>query len=432
MRQLKSVITCDLEGRIETFGQGAQSMFGYTPEEIIGKKRVSLFSPGLIVLAHVNTWLSTAVETGKFEGRTVFVRKNGELFTADIRITPTFKGGQQIGYCGVTVENPDVPVSEAMPPISLWTRIFGWLVVTRAPFLTATLLPVLFAGALVAATTEGPFAWGTFGLALLGALALQVAANTFNDYFDWKSGADEANAEYFLPYSGGSRSIELGLITPKGLLAIAWGSVLVASLAGVALLVQSGTGILWFGLAGILAAYFYTAPPLRLVARKGMGELLIGLCFGPLMVGGTVYALTGSVGWPAFAAGIPLGLLTSAILWINEFPDAPSDAQTGKNTLVVVLGKQNARWGYVALLTTAFISIAALVATGYIPTGSLLALLAIPLAVYAISSLMKHYESRELVKANAGTIYLQGLVGTLLALGCLLHVFIGQDAFRWR
>lgn len=424
MRELKSVITCDLEGRLETYNEGARAMFRYEPEEVLGIKRVSLFSPGLVVLAHVNTWLSTAVKEGKFEGRTVFLRKGGEPFTADIRITPTFKNGQQIGYCGVTVERPDVPVSEAMPPISLMTRIFGWLVVTRAPFLTATLLPILFAGALVAATTEGPFPWLAFLLAMFGGIALHIAANTFNDYFDWKSGADEANADYFLPYSGGSRSIELGLITPKGLLAIGWGSVLFATALGVALVSMAGTGILWFGVAGAAAAYFYTAPPLRLVARKGMGELLIGLCFGPLMVGGTVYALTGAVGWPAFAAGIPLGLLTSAILWINEFPDAPSDAATGKNTLVVVLGKRNARWGYVALLIGAFLSIAALGATGYVPVGALLALLALPLAVYAIRILMKHYETRELVKANEGTIYLQALVGVLLALGCLIHVFV--------
>src|SRR5690606_2495836 len=119
MKVNKSVITCDMEGRLETYNEGAREMFGYAPEEVVGIKRVSLFSPCLVVLDHVNTWLKTAVEQGKFEGRAVFVRKNGEPFTADIRITPTFKNGQQIGYCGVTVERPEIPVAEAMPPIGL-------------------------------------------------------------------------------------------------------------------------------------------------------------------------------------------------------------------------------------------------------------------------------------------------------------------------
>ncbi|MFP4323185.1 MAG: PAS domain-containing protein, partial [Anaerolineales bacterium] len=114
----KSVITCDMEGRIETFNAGAVDMFGYQPDEAIGKLRVSAFSPGLIVLEHVNTWLKTAVDEGAYTGRTVFQRKDGTRFAADIRITPTFKHGEQIGYCGVTTPLPDVDPAEAMPPLS--------------------------------------------------------------------------------------------------------------------------------------------------------------------------------------------------------------------------------------------------------------------------------------------------------------------------
>lgn len=419
-----SVITCDLEGRIETFNEGASAMFGYPPEEIIGKKRVSLFSPGRVVLQHVGTWLQTAREQGRYEGRTVFLKKDGTPFAANIRITPTFKNGQQIGYCGVTEKLEDVPVQAAMPAISLWTRIFSWLVVTRAPFLVATLLPVLFAGAFVAATRPGPFAWGTFGLALLGALALHVGANTFNDYFDWKSGTDEANTDYFLPFSGGSRSVELGLVSLRGLFTLATVSLVLAALTGVFLVQRAGLGILGFGLFGAFSAYFYTAPPLRLVARRGAGELLVGLNFGPLLVGGTVYALTGEFSWTALLVGLPLGLLTTAILWVNQFPDAPSDEATGKHHLVVVLGKKAARLPYVALLVTAFGSLAAMAAWKVVPSGTLLALLAVPLAWLASRVVWTQYNERSLVKASAWTIQLQALVGTLMAAGCLLNVFL--------
>ena len=92
---LKSVITCDLEGRIETFGRDAEAIFGWRAGEVVGKQRVSLFSPGLVVLGHVGGWLKAARETGVFETRTVFVRKDGSRFSARIKITPTMRHGRQ-------------------------------------------------------------------------------------------------------------------------------------------------------------------------------------------------------------------------------------------------------------------------------------------------------------------------------------------------
>src|SRR5438067_12605153 len=97
-----SVITCDMEGRIETFNDGAQQIFGYAPDEVIGKKRVSLFSPGVVVLGHVPAWLKAASKNGAHETDTVFIRKDGSRFSAHIRITPTFHGGHtegvQVGF----------------------------------------------------------------------------------------------------------------------------------------------------------------------------------------------------------------------------------------------------------------------------------------------------------------------------------------------
>ncbi len=98
-KKQKSVITCDLEGRIETFNQGAEEIFGYKAEEIIGKKRVSLFSPGQTVLEFVPNWLKVASEQGEYHTKTVFLDRDRNPVAAEIRITPTFKDGQQIGYC---------------------------------------------------------------------------------------------------------------------------------------------------------------------------------------------------------------------------------------------------------------------------------------------------------------------------------------------
>lgn len=416
----KSVITCDLEGRIETFNDGAEQLFGYTREEVIGKKRVSLFSPGLTVLEHVPKWLETASTEGEYKSRTVFLRRDGTPFAAEIRITPTFRDNQQIGFCGVTQELEALDPAEAAPEIAWSTRMFSWLVITRAPFLTAIIVPILIGAALVAATgMVSPFPWLNFVLALLAGIALHVAANTFNDYFDWRSGADPLNNDYFLPYSGGSRSIELGLISEKALRNVALTAMLAAAGLGLALTFLAGPGILLFGLIGAFSAYFYTAPPLRLSARRGLGELFTGLNFGPLAVMGTVYALTGVFSWTAFLAGIPIGLLTAAILWINEFPDIEADQAAGKHTLVATLGRQRARWGYVTLLLGAFGVAVYAVLQDLLPVGAALILAGLPLAAYTSVILMREYRSRTLVRANAATIQLHLLAGLLMAAGLL-------------
>jgi len=417
----KSVITCDLEGRIETFGDGSERMFGYTKEEVIGKKRVSLFSPGQVVLEHIPKWLGIASQQGEFTTQTVFLRKDGEPFAAKIRITPTFKNDVQVGFCGVTEELPNVAPKDAMPKISLMTKIFTWLVITRAPFLTAMILPILIGAAWVATLDlASPFPTGKFFLTLFAGIFLHVTANTLNDYFDWTSGTDQRNNDYFLPYSGGSRSIELGLVNEKSLFAVGSFSLLASAVLGLILALQSGWGVLVFGLIGAFCAFFYTAPPLRLAARRGLGELVVGLNFGPLAVAGTVYALTGKVSLVDFLAGVPIGLLTIAILWINQFPDEEADRASGKLNLVVTLGKAKARWGYVLLLVAAFgLALYWSLVSGIFPLGTLLILGSAPLAIKACAVTLREYRERSLVRANAATIQLHALAGLLMAAGIL-------------
>jgi 1,4-dihydroxy-2-naphthoate octaprenyltransferase len=427
-RKTKSVITCDLEGRIETFNQGAEEIFGYRADEVIGKKRVSLFSPGQTVLEHVPNWLKTASEHGEYRTKTVFLNRDGQSVAAEIRVTPTFKDGQQIGYCGVTEVLEDVEPSEVAPNISFMTRVFSWFVITRAPFLTAIVIPILVGASWVAYRNPSlNFPWDLFLLALFAGIFLHVAANTFNDYFDWKSGTDQANNDYFMPYSGGSRSIELGLISAKALFRVASISLLIASALGLILAFRSGPAVLLFGLIGALSSYFYTAPPLRLAARKGLGELFIGLNFGPLATAGTVYALTGRVSLTDFLIGLPIGLLTTAILWINQFPDVASDRETGKINLVVLLGRKRARWGYLLLLAAAFSLLFYWLAVGVLPLTALLILVSSPLAFYAGRIAVREYDQRSLIRANAATIQLHLACGLLLVAGLLLSVFFSGN-----
>tara|TARA_S200000501_G_scaffold358233_1_gene382783 strand:- start:278 stop:913 length:636 start_codon:yes stop_codon:yes gene_type:complete len=182
---------------------------------------------------------------------------------------------------------------------------------------------------------------------------------------------------------------------------------------------------LFVGISGGLLGYFYTARPLRLVARRGLGELAIFLSFGPLMTLGALLAISSSTievfsdqFYVALLLGIPHGLLTTNILYINQYPDSSSDAITGKNHLVVTFGKKNARWGYLIILCAAFLSSILLIPIlepylvsfnkNIFLVGNILLF---AYGLYAFSNLYKNYNKRELIKSNLMTIYLQIFYG---------------------
>ena len=419
--KIKSIITCDLDGKVETFSEGAEKLFGYTKDEVIGKKRVSDFSPGEVVLGHVINWLKIAVDKGEWEGETVFLGKDKNEIPSKIKITPTKgKSGEHIGYCGITTPLTDKTPDEVRPKISFFTKIFKWMVIMRLPFLSATFVPI-FAGAAVASMLGYAVSWPWLGLTLLAGSLLHIGTNTSNDYFDHQSGTDELNYNYSNQgLNGGSRSIQMGLITPKGMANVAVATFALSAIAGVPLIIKSGMSILWLGLAGFLSGLFYTAPPFKFSSRKGMGELLIGLNFGPLMVAGSALVQTGLLLPEAFLAGIPIGLLIAAVVYMNEFPDHDSDKQTGKNTLIVVFGPEKARFGYVALVASAFISIVVMALNGIFPKLTLITLISAYFGITATTTLYKHYNSRLLQPANWGTIYLHSAAGFLFCIGIWL------------
>ena len=418
---VKSVITCDLDGKIETFSEGAATLFGYTQEEVVGKMRVSDFSDGQVVLGHVIGWLDESVKKGKWEGETAFLKKDGSEFSARIKITPTKdKEGNHIGYCGVTTPLEDKEPEEVRPKIDLMTQIFTWVVIMRLPFLSATIMPILV-GAAVAKFMGFAVDWSWLGLTLLGGSLLHIGTNTSNDYFDYLSGTDNLNYNYSNKgLNGGSRGIQMGLISPKGVRNLTIAVFALSVLVGIPLIQKAGMPVLWLGIIGFLSGLFYTAPPFRFSSRKGLGELLIGLNFGPLMVAGSTLVQTGQLIPEAFLAGVPLGLLIAAVVYINEFPDHDSDKATGKNTLIVVFGPEKARVGYVALVSGAFLSIVLLVLNGTFPSLILIALIASYFGFTSIQTLYKYYNDRLLEPANWGTIIMHSLTGVLLFAGLWL------------
>ena len=432
---MKSTLTCEIEGVIETMNTDAEKIFGYKKEELIGKKRVSIFSPGEIVLQNVEGWLNEAVKNGEYKGETYFIHKSGKKINAKIRITPTFKNGKnhpQTGYCGVT----EVIDKEVNVDIKFTTKLIKALAITRMPFTSASLLPVFVIGAYFAGASAD-FMTSSFILTIFGILIAHLGLNVFNDYFDVKDGTDEANAEYFQQVSGGSRAIELGLITLKGTRQLAITLTIIALIIGGIILTSAHSaninGIIITGLAGLFLGYFYTAQPLRLVARRGLGELAIFLAFGPLLTIGTGFAIYAGDFFATTTAtgteinhfmnclllGVPLGLLTTNILLINEFPDMKSDATTNKNHLVVTFGKKVSRWIYFILLVLAVSSSYYMYDT--IKQSALLipTIFCLLFGIYIFQHILKHYELRSLQWANWRTIALQGIYSIILC-ACLM------------
>jgi 1,4-dihydroxy-2-naphthoate octaprenyltransferase len=435
---MKSVIICDMEGVIQKMNKGAAEMFGYDPKELIGIKRVSLFSPGEIVLQNVLGWLEKADKDGENNIKTNFIRKDGSIFGAEITITPNFANGKdkpQTGYCGITKELED----RVNIPIKFTTKIIKGIAITRGGFTLASILPMMIV-AYILSFYNILNLLNAF-ISILGVICLHIFSNLYNDFFDVSYGSDEENKEYFnvgskslilrgAQISGGSRAIELGLTTLKKTSSL--GNIMLF-LSIICLLILSFNSYIITGsssnvfmmsliaASGVFLGFFYTAKPLRLSARKGLGELTIFLAFGPLLTLGSMFSmsnisidLNSSIIQTIFFIGIPLGLLTTNILFINQFPDYESDKKTGKTNLVVIFGKKISRWIYLisnALIFVTLISFIKIMPSEFPFFNKPLFYVGIfCLLVYALYisvGLIKKYNSRDLVFYNIQTIYFQ-------------------------
>jgi 1,4-dihydroxy-2-naphthoate octaprenyltransferase len=296
----------------------------------------------------------------------------------------------------------------------------SWMTEIRLPFITGSVIPVILGTAIAAAA--GVFNPLFFALAMVGGATLHIGANVLNDYFDHKSGTDDLNTEFVSPFTGGSRVIQLGLLTPIEVLLGGFSFLIVGSAIGLFFTWSTGWPVLALMLVGVASAVFYTAPPLNLVSR-GIGEMFIGLNFGYLMTFGAYYVQTGSIGLEPFVAATPVALLIAAVLYINEFPDYPADRTAGKWNLVVRLGRNRAAVGYAGLMIATYASILAGVAFRMMPVETLISFVTLPLALKAVRyTFAYHSQSNNLVPANASTINIHLLTGAMLTAGYLLSI----------
>jgi 1,4-dihydroxy-2-naphthoate octaprenyltransferase len=216
--------------------------------------------------------------------------------------------------------------------------------------------------------------------------------------------------------------IQRGLIEPGSLLRLAGGFYLAGTLIGLILVALRGPGLLWFGLAGFGLGYLYTAPPVRL-AHRGLGELAVGLGFGPVIVIGSYWVQAQRWSPEAAWLSIPVGLLIAAVLYINEIPDRIWDAKAGKRTLITRMTPGGSIIGYGVLMAAAYLAIVAGVAAGVLPWPTLLGLLTVPMAWRAYRRLRRHHAyPYRLIPANAYTIFTHLFTGLLMTVGYAVTV----------
>lgn len=298
-------------------------------------------------------------------------------------------------------------------------RLKTLFLATRSGFFTASLVPVLL-GAAVAWQQTRDFNPSYLLITLAAVLCFHAAMNVLNDYCDYRNNTDNINKSALPPFTGGSGLIQRGLISPGATLQLSLTLLFAGSVIGLYLALKVSPLLFLIGGAGVLSGIFYSTPPV-FFAGRGLGELVVGLDFGVLTVLGSFIVQTGGAAAEPVAASLPISLLISGLLYINEFPDIEADRECGKLNLVVRLGHDGAVKGFLVLIFAAYLSLIAGVLTGYLPLPALAALLSAPLAIRAALILKADKEAGPgLVPAIRSLIMAHISCGLLLVLGEVL------------
>jgi len=291
------------------------------------------------------------------------------------------------------------------------TGLKVWLEAARPRTLPASVAPVLV-GTAAGARPDG-IVWGRFGLVVVVALAIQVAVNYANDYFDGVRGVDTVQR------AGPRRAVASGLVTPRAML-VAVGLVMaVAAAAGFALAARVSWWLLLIGLGAFISLLGYSGGP-RPYASAGLGEVFVFIFFGLIATLGSSYVQHEMLPATAWVAAVATGVLAVAILVVNNLRDVPTDAIAGKRTLAVRLGEARTRQLFVSA-----VAVGVLLAVVGEPLAArsawpLLVLFAVPLAREPVTAVRGGGVGRALIPALGGTGRLELAVAVLLAAGLLL------------
>jgi 1,4-dihydroxy-2-naphthoate octaprenyltransferase len=285
-----------------------------------------------------------------------------------------------------------------------------WVAGTRPRTLPAAVVPVLIGSGVAAGYSE--FSWWRAVLALLVALLLQVGVNFANDYSDGVRGTDAAGKR-----AGPMRLVGSGVATPGAVKRAAFGCFGLACALGLVLAAVTSWWIVAAGALCVLAAWFYTGGK-HPYGYQGLGEVSVFLFFGVAAVAGTAFVQMERLSWLGLAASVPAGLLSCALLMVNNLRDIGSDATAGKRTLAVRIGDGRSRTVYLLFLLLPFV-LAALLAV-YRPF-TLLALIALPLALAPAKAVRGGVAGPGLIATLGQTGRLQLAFGVVFTVGLAIH-----------
>jgi 1,4-dihydroxy-2-naphthoate octaprenyltransferase len=285
------------------------------------------------------------------------------------------------------------------------------VVAARPRTLPAAVAPVLVGTAL--AISHDRFRALAFLAALVGSVFIQIGTNLSNDYSDARRGADTEDR------LGPVRVTAGGLMPPRRVLTGTYVAFGIAVAAGLYLASVAGWELLLVGVASIAAGVLYTGGP-RPYGYEGLGEMFVFLFFGVVAVVGTYYVQAEELPWEAFAISVPVGLLASAILVVNNVRDIDTDRRAGKRTLAVKLGRERTRTLYLAMLLLAYAVPVAIALAGGLSWCVALPLLSAPIAARLWKIVRTRTDGPSLNGALAGTGALLGIFSLLLSAGILL------------
>ena len=283
------------------------------------------------------------------------------------------------------------------------------MIAARPRTLPAAVAPVVVGSAL--AQFDEVFRWDSFVLAMVGALAIQIAANFANDASDAKRGADVDRV-------GPPRMVTAGVITPRRMWAAVGLAVAVSAVTGVWLFTIAGWPILVIGAVSVLAMLTYVGGPIP-YGYRGLGEVMVFVFFGFVATVGTRFAHDGTAGASAWILGAVMGSLAAAILMANNIRDLDTDARVGKRTLAVMVGPARSRRLYSILLLAPFAVIAVAAGLGWIPVLAGITVLFLPMTRPLIAKVYRETDPQALIAVLGGTARLQLLVALGLAVGAL-------------
>ena len=285
------------------------------------------------------------------------------------------------------------------------------MVAARPRTLPAAVAPVLVGTSLAA--SEDVFKPLRFVCALIGSIFIQIGTNLANDYSDARRGADTEDR------LGPVRVTAGGLVPPRRVLTWTYVAFGIAVLAGVYLIAVAGWELLAVGIASIVAGVLYTGGP-KPYGYEGLGELFVFLFFGIVAVVGSYFVQTEDLERAAFDLAVPVGLLASAILVVNNVRDIDTDRRANKRTLAVRMGRERSRSLYVAMIALAYVLLPIALIGGDGSAWGLLGLLSLPLAAGPARAVRERTDGPALNGALAGTGALLGAYALLVAVGLLI------------